>query len=65
MIKRCNRIKHTGTFEQRFADEAARFRKAAADLPQCTQRELYMKHARQAEIAWTSANARRHSRCSR
>ncbi|MCK1273936.1 hypothetical protein IVB46_01595 [Bradyrhizobium sp. 61] len=50
-IKRRNRTKHTKTFEERLAEEAARFREAAAQLPPGTQRELYLRRARQAETA--------------
>ncbi|WP_441253844.1 hypothetical protein [Bradyrhizobium sp. 613_E4_N2_2] len=51
MVKRRNRTKHTKTFEERLAEEAARFKEAAAQLPPGTQRELYLKRARQAETA--------------
>ena len=51
MIKRLNRTKHTKTFEERLAEEAARFKEAAAQLPPGTQRELYLRRARQAETA--------------
>jgi hypothetical protein len=51
VIKRRNRTKHTKTFEERLAEEAARFRVAAAHLPPGTQRELYLRRARQAETA--------------
>ncbi len=51
MIKRRNRTKHTKTFEERLAEEAARFREAAAQLPPGPQRELYLRRARQAETA--------------
>ncbi len=50
-IKRRNRTKHTKTFEERLAEEAARFMEAAAQLPPGTQRELYLRRARQAETA--------------
>ncbi|MCP3400228.1 hypothetical protein NLM15_24105 [Bradyrhizobium sp. CCGB20] len=49
MIKRRNRTKHTKTFEERLAEEAARFKEAAAQLPPGPQRELYLRRARQAE----------------
>lgn len=51
MIKRRNRTKHTKTFEQRLAEEASRFKEAAAKLPPGTQRELYLRRARQADTA--------------
>ena len=51
MTQRRRRIKHTVTFEQRLAEEAERFRKAAEELPEGTARELLMKRARQAETA--------------
>ncbi|MBP2433983.1 MULTISPECIES: hypothetical protein [Bradyrhizobium] len=51
VIKRRNRTKHTKTFEERLAEEAARFRDAAAQLQPCTQRDLYLRRARQAETA--------------
>ncbi|WFU59840.1 hypothetical protein QA639_12890 [Bradyrhizobium pachyrhizi] len=50
-MKRRKRIKHTKTFEERLAEEAIRFREAAAQLPPCSQRELYLRRARQAETA--------------
>lgn len=45
------RIKHTATFEERLAEEAKRFRKAAEQLPPGTERELLIRRARQAETA--------------
>ena len=45
------RFKQTQTFEERLAEEAERFRKAAQDAPPGTARELLLKRARQAEIA--------------
>ncbi|MDI2052480.1 hypothetical protein QNJ80_16270 [Bradyrhizobium elkanii] len=51
VIKRRHRTKHTKTFEERLAEEAARFREAASQLPPCAQRELYLRRARQAETA--------------
>ena len=45
------RIKHTQTFEERLAEEAERFRKAAAEAPPGTPRELLLRRARQAETA--------------
>ena len=51
MIKRRNRTKHSKTFQERLAEEAARFKEAAAQLPPGSQRELYLRRARQAETA--------------
>lgn len=51
MQQRRRRFKHTATFEERLAEEAARYRKAAEELPQGTARELLMRRARQAETA--------------
>lgn len=45
------RIKQSISFSQRLADEAAKFRKAAEELPPGTARELLMKRVRQAEAA--------------
>lgn len=45
------RLKHVATFEERLAEEAIRFRKAAEELPQGTARELLLRRARQAETA--------------
>ncbi|WP_024343207.1 MULTISPECIES: hypothetical protein [Bradyrhizobium] len=45
------RIKQSIPFSQRLADEAAKFRKAAEELPPGTTRELLMKRVRQAEAA--------------
>jgi hypothetical protein len=45
------RIKQSISFNQRLADEAERFRKAAEELPPGTARELLMKRVRQAEAA--------------
>jgi hypothetical protein len=46
------RIKHKRSFEERMADEAERFRKAAEDQPPgSTARELLLRRARQAETA--------------
>jgi len=51
MGKLRRRIKHTTSFTQRLMEEAAKFRKAAEQLPPGTQRELLMKRVRQAEAA--------------
>jgi hypothetical protein len=46
------RIKHKLSFEERLAEEAERFRKAAADQPAGSMaRELLLRRARQAETA--------------
>jgi hypothetical protein len=51
MPERRRRFKQTQTFEQRLAEEAARFRTAAEELPPGTARELLLRRARQAETA--------------
>jgi hypothetical protein len=51
MSQQRRRFKHTETFEERLAEEAARFRKAAEELPHGTARELLLRRARQAETA--------------
>jgi hypothetical protein len=48
ITRRVNRPK---TFEERSAEEAARFKEAAAKLPQGLARELLLRRARQAETA--------------
>jgi hypothetical protein len=50
IIKR-PRIKQEKTFEQRLAEEAARFKQLADQTPHGTQRALYLRRARQAETA--------------
>ena len=46
------RVKHTASFEERMAEEAERFRKAAEDQPAgSTARELLLRRSRQAETA--------------
>jgi hypothetical protein len=46
------RVKHTVSFEERMAEEAERFRKAAEDQPTgSTARELLLRRSRQAETA--------------
>jgi hypothetical protein len=46
------RTKHKLSFEERLAEEAERFRKAAEDQPAgSTARELLLRRARQAETA--------------
>jgi hypothetical protein len=42
---------HTETFQQRLAEGAVHFREEAEKLPHGTQRELYLRRARQAETA--------------
>jgi hypothetical protein len=51
MPQQRRRFKQTQTFEERLAEEAARFREAAQALPQGTARELLLWRARQAETA--------------
>jgi len=51
MIITRQRRKHTKTFEERSAEEAVRFREAAAEAPQGLARELLLRRARQAETA--------------
>jgi hypothetical protein len=50
IIKR-PRIKQEKPFEQRLAEEAARFKQLADQTPHGMQRELYLRRARQAETA--------------
>jgi hypothetical protein len=50
-MQKRRRFKHTQTFQERLAEEAKRFREAAAELPQGTARELLLRRARQAETA--------------
>lgn len=49
-MQKRKRVKHTATFEERLAKEAAQFREAA-DQETGTARELLLKRARQAETA--------------
>ena len=51
MQRQRRRFKQTRTFEERLAEEAARFRKAAEELPPGTARELLLRRARQSETA--------------
>jgi hypothetical protein len=51
MSQQRSRFKHTETFEERLAEEAAHFRKAAQELPHGMARELLLRRARQAETA--------------
>jgi hypothetical protein len=51
-MKRRPRIKHKLPFEERMAEDAERFRKAAEDQPAGSMaRELLLRRARQAETA--------------
>jgi hypothetical protein len=50
------RVKHTATFEERLAEEAERFRKAAERAKPGMERELLLKRARQAETASQVSN---------
>jgi hypothetical protein len=45
------RVKHTQTFEEWLAEEAARFKKAAEEAAPGMARELLLRRARQAETA--------------
>ena len=45
------RVKHQKTFAERLAEEADRFREAAAKLSPGTAQELLLRRARQAETA--------------
>ena len=51
MSQQRRRIKHTQSFEDRLAEEAARFRQAAEQAEPGLARELLLKRARQAETA--------------
>lgn len=52
MIIRRRRVKHTKTFEERLAEEAARLREEAARLPEGSKaRDLLLRRAGQAETA--------------
>lgn len=51
MPQQRRRIKHSETFEERLAEEAERFRKAAEEAPPGMARELLLRRARQAETA--------------
>jgi hypothetical protein len=51
MAERRRRLKRTQTFEELLAEEAARFRIAADELPPGTARELLLRRARLAETA--------------
>lgn len=56
MPERRRRTKHTQTFEERLAEEAERFRKAAAEAKPGMERELLLRRARQAETASHMSN---------
>ena len=51
MPQQRGRFRNTQTFEQRLAEEAARFKKAAEEAAPGMARELLLRRARQAEIA--------------
>jgi hypothetical protein len=51
MSQQRRRFKHTATFEERLAEEAERFRKAAEQAKPGMERELLLRRARQAETA--------------
>jgi hypothetical protein len=51
MPQQRRRTKHTQTFEERLAKEAARFRQAAEEAAPGLARELLLRRARQAETA--------------
>jgi hypothetical protein len=51
MVIKRPRIKHSKTFQERLADEAAQFKALADQTPPGMQRELYLRRARQAETA--------------
>jgi hypothetical protein len=52
MAQQRRRVKHTATFEERLAEEAERFRKAAEQqAPGSTARELLLRRARMTETA--------------
>ena len=50
-MQKRRRIKHEKTFQERLAEEAERFREAAARLSPGTAQELLLRRARQAETA--------------
>ena len=50
-MKKRRRFKHEKTFQDRLAEEAARFQEAADKLPPGHARELLLRRARQAETA--------------
>jgi len=51
MSQQRRRLKHAQTFEERLAEEAAQFRKAAEEAPPGLARDLLLRRARQAETA--------------
>ena len=51
MQQQRSRAKQTKTFEERLAEEAARFKAAAHELPHGKAHELLLRRARQAETA--------------
>ena len=50
-MQKRRRIKHEKTFEERLAEEAERFREAAAELSPGTAQELLLRRARLTESA--------------
>ena len=50
-MKKRSRVKHQKTFQERLAQEAARFRELACQTPPGVQREFYLRRAQQAETA--------------
>lgn len=52
MIKRRNRAKHVGTFEERLAERALKSTQAASRMPKDSKaRQRLLRHARQLETA--------------
>lgn len=51
MPQKRRRVKHTVTFEERLAQEAALMRERARGLPPGKDRDILIKRARQAEVA--------------
>jgi hypothetical protein len=51
MIIKRPRRKHLKSFQERLADDAARFRQLADQTPPGTQRELYLRRAQQSDMA--------------
>jgi len=51
LIKRRSRVKHEKSFEERLADDAARFKEAADKARPGMERELLLRRARQLEEA--------------
>jgi hypothetical protein len=51
MTNKRTRVKQKKTFEQRLAEEVAKFKQLADQTPHGTQRDLYLRRVRQAETA--------------